>query len=351
MRKGLAQRVLIYRLGYLGDTVVALPAFRLIAEAFPNAERRVLTNMAKGAKTAPIASVLDGTGLVHGYLEYPLHLRSMAGLLEVRSRIREFNPDVLVYMAAPRGRLKAYRDTLFFHLCGIRQLVGVPYRKDEERVRPLSNGLHEREGARILRCLKSLGEASLEDPTVYGLCPGGTDCAAAADILRPLGSRLVLVASIGAKTDVQDWGDHNWSKLLARLGRMLPDWGIVMVGSRDEYERSRRLLHSWPGAAVNLCGRTSIATAAAVLSKSEVYVGHDSGPMHLAAAVGTPCIGVFSSRNLPGQWFPYGESHRILYRKIACQGCRLEKCEERKKACIMGISVDEVEAAVRSVIG
>ena len=45
------------------------------------------------------------------------------------------------------------------------------------------------------------------------------------------------------------------------------------------------------------------------------------GPMHLAAAVGTPCVAIFAARNIPRQWFPYGAHHRILYHRVECAGC------------------------------
>jgi len=50
-----------------------------------------------------------------------------------------------------------------------------------------------------------------------------------------------------------------------------------------------------------------------VLRLVDVFLCHDSGPMHLAAAVGTPCVAVFSRHNPPGRWFPYGPDHTVLY--------------------------------------
>ena len=66
------KRVLIYRLGSLGDTVVALPCFHLIARAYPNADRRLLTNFHVHAKAPAAAAVLGNSGLVHGYMRYTM---------------------------------------------------------------------------------------------------------------------------------------------------------------------------------------------------------------------------------------------------------------------------------------
>jgi heptosyltransferase III len=100
----------------------------------------------------------------------------------------------------------------------------------------------------------------------------------------------------------------------------------------------------------NLCGQLSVRESAAMLSRSETYIGHDSGPMHLAAAVGTLYVAILSSRNLPGEWFPPGSQHRILYKTVGCMGCRRDVCEERNKTCIRSISVDEVFGRVMRVL-
>ena len=342
-----ARRVLIYRLGSLGDTIVALPALRLVERSFPDAERWVLTNFNVGNRAAAMAAVLDGTGLVHGYLEYPVGLRNPAGLLRLRRSIRRLRPDAVVYLAAPRGRFKAWRDAVFFRLCGINRLIGVPYRADQQAPRLLDNGLYEYEGARLLRCLSALGAAHLDAPDSFDIGLTTEEHRAAAAALGEMADgRPLLVASIGAKVDVKDWGDGNWANLITRLGRRLPGWGLVMLGVGDERQRTESLLMKWPGGRVNLCGEMSVRESAALLTHAQVYLGHDSGPMHLAAAVGTPCVAVFSSRNLPGEWFPYGSKHRVLYTTISCQGCRLENCIELNKRCIRSITVDQVALSV-----
>lgn len=347
-----ARRILIYRLGSLGDTVVALPALRMIARAFPDAQRWVLTNFNEGRKAAPMASVLEGTGLIHGYLEYPVGLRDFAGFVKLRRGIRKLRPDVLVYLAAPRGRLKAWRDALFFRFCGINRLIGVPYRADQqERVQiGIGNAMYEYEGARLVRCLGELGEARLNAAGAFDLALSEAERRAAGVALGSLADgRPLLVASVGAKIDVNEWGDIKWAELLKRLGKRLPGWGLCMLGVAEERQRSDDLSANWPGGRANACGQLSVRESAALLALAQVYLGHDSGPMHLAAAVGTSCVAIFSSRNLPGEWFPYGDQHRVLYHPISCQGCRLEVCIELDKKCIRSITVDEVESSVLDV--
>src|SRR5882757_2146589 len=82
------KRVLIYRLGSLGDTLVALPAFHLIARAFPDAERRLLTNFPVNAKAPPAAAILENTNLIHGYFRYAAGTRSPRELLTLWWQLR-----------------------------------------------------------------------------------------------------------------------------------------------------------------------------------------------------------------------------------------------------------------------
>jgi heptosyltransferase-3 len=343
------QNVLVYRLGSLGDTVVALPALRLIARVFPDATRTMLTNFSVSLKAAPVAEVLENTGLIHDYIEYPINLRNLRTLLALRKRIRACRTDTLIYLAFPRGRWKAVRDAVFFRACGIKNLIGVPYAANQQCVLPFGNGMYEYEGARLLRCIESLGRQELDAPGAFDLAFTQAEQAIAKTLLAPFGDAPVLVASIGAKFDVKDWEDDNWRELLSRLATMLPGWTLVMIGAPVERERSDVLLRLWPGAALNLCGELRVRVSAAILSRAKLYLGHDSGPMHLAAAVGTPCVAIFSSHRPPGEWFPFGEKHRVLYHTMECQGCGLEVCIERKKECIRSITVGEVAKAVESL--
>ena len=136
-------RVLIYRLGSLGDTVVALPCLHLVARTWPQAERRLLTNIPVHDKAPLSAAVLGisplgSEGLIHGTMNYPVGTRSLSGLLQLWKEIRAYRPDVLVYLGPVRGIRAAQRDALFFRLCGIRTIVGLPNTEDLQKLRTLT---------------------------------------------------------------------------------------------------------------------------------------------------------------------------------------------------------------------
>jgi heptosyltransferase III len=343
----MVERVLIYRLGSLGDTIVALPSLRLVARSFPEAERRVLTNFPISRKAAAMETILGDSGLVHGYISYPLHSRSPRTLYSLRRAIQKWRPDVVVYLAAPRGRLRAHRDALFFRWCGVRRVIGVPYTRDLQEGRQLRGIAHyESEAERLGRCLAELGDAQCNRPESWDLSLTPNELREARELLwRDQGSTRIAV-SAGSKAHSNDWGEANWKQLLGTLSASRPDLGLVLVGVTDEWELSERISNDWRGPKLNLCGRTSPRVSAAVMSHMAAFCGHDSGPMHLAAAVGTPCVAIFSARNKPGEWFPFGAQHRVIYHQTECFGCQLETCIQHQKRCIMSITVPEVLMAL-----
>src|SRR5258708_9363302 len=121
------KRVLIYRLGSLGDTLIALPALHLIARAFPEAERRPLTNFPVNVKAPPAAAILENTNLIHGYFRYAARTRSPRELLSLWWQLLRWRPQVLIYIGPARGGECARRHARFFRLCGIARLIRVPF--------------------------------------------------------------------------------------------------------------------------------------------------------------------------------------------------------------------------------
>lgn len=341
----LNKKILVYRLGSLGDTVVALPALHLVRNAFAGSDLVLLTNKPIASKAAAMEAVL-GPDFFTEVIDYPIGIRNPRKLLAVSRRLRAGKFDVLVNLSAARGRLKTFRDAWFFRLSGIRRVVGTPTARDDFDVATLpGTDLYESESVRLLRRVGELGAMDLSDPASWDLQLNASERQAAEAYLPPYHAPTIACC-FGTKMQAKDWEPSNWKQLVVRLSRALPDWRLVIVGSADEAGRAAQCASGWRGPVENLCGRLSPRESAAVLENAAVFVGHDSGPMHLASAVGTPCVAIFSARSLPGQWFPARPGHRIVYHKTECYGCALETCIVEKKRCILSITVDEAFDAV-----
>lgn len=340
--------VLIFRTGSLGDTVVALPSLHVVAAAFRDRPRLLLTQAPGGGKAASIQAVLEHSGLVDGFLDYDPALPWWREARRIRRRVRELGADTLVYLAPRRTLLQVLRDRLFFSACGLRRIIGIPL-QGRHQIRPPAGARHPSEASRLLGALASLGSTDLESPAAWDLhlTPGELASAEQALAIFPP-DQPILAVSLGTKQPANDWGLAKWTELISRLAPEFPQWGLLLIGASQERDSSERAARGWLGPRVNLCGVASPRVASAALKRARLFIGHDSGPLHLAAASGVRCIGIFGARNPPGLWFPHGPGHLIFYREVPCAGCGLSACPPSKgHACLASIPAEEVLDAAR----
>ena len=344
--------ILIYRLGSLGDTIMALPCFHQVRSKYPDADITLLTNIPIGAKAAPIETVLGSNYFFNRVLAYPLGTRNLLTLTKLAHKIRSHKIETVINLTAARTPQAMIRDRLFFRACGVNNLIGFPSLvEDFEVAIDHTTGDYEWEANRLARRIRLLGSADLSDNQYWDLRLTLAERQKAEECLQKvLDTSPLLAISVGTKMQAKDWGETNWTSLIRKLSRSIPDWTIVMVGAADERDLGDRCLQEWSGKSINLCGQVTPRVSAAVLQQARLFIGHDSGPMHLAACVGTPCVAVFSAQNLPRQWYPRGNRNTILYHRTDCAGCRLNTCIEQKKKCILSITVDEVEQAVMHLL-
>ena len=99
---------------------------------------------------------------------------------------------------------------------------------------------------------------------------------------------------------------------------------------------------------INLCGKTNFIELADLLRRCDLLISADSGPVHVAAAVDTPVVGLYSARDYPGFWYPYGSDHIVLRKDLPCQTCFLTECTTMR--CMDEITVDDVVEACQAVL-
>lgn len=343
--------VLVFRIGSLGDTVVALPALREIRRRNPQSRIVFLTNtpVDGGVKAASSTHVLAGTGLIERYIEYPHGSLSLRRLLAVIMQIRAVGPTICYCLNPTRTLGQALRDRLFFALSGVHKIVGV--RRSEVRRLPPQGAdvLWESEAKRMMRAIGSPHRPlSLEDFSLVLSSEERTIADQAlleAEVKGPF-----MVMSLGSKLPVKDWGDQRWSECLRRIGENAKGLTLVAIGSEIERERSTRILRSWCSQTANLCGRLAPRQSAAVIERARLFLGHDSGPMHLASSVGTSIVSIFSARNMPGIWFPFGQEANAFYKNVPCRNCCLDNCVDRKQRCMTEIEPSDVSRMVLDIL-
>ena len=272
------------------------------------------------------------------------------------AEIRRFKPEVLVYLMPVRPLSAVRRDNWFFRLAaGVKRIIGLPGPAELTRVQDPVTGLYESEASRLARTVAALGDAAISNLASWDLRLTSEEREIAQNSLEGLAGKPLIVCGPGTKMQAKDWGQENWRALLGRLSDNYPGYGLALIGAREDAEVSDFAARGWTGPSVNLCGKLSPRQTAAVFEHAaatgqSVFLGPDSGPMHLAACAGVPCVIAFSARGLPGVWYPAGSRHRIIYHQVNCFGCNLETCLAEARKCLTSIAVEEMAAAVASVL-
>ncbi len=159
---------------------------------------------------------------------------------------------------------------------------------------------------------------------------------------RPL-SGFIAVSPV-AFWPTKLWQDAKFAELCDRIQKELRT-RVVLTG--EKVEQVERIANLMKTSVLNLGGRTSLRELAALYKRAALLVTTDSGPMHIAAAVGTPVVALFGPTD-PSRTGPYGFNHRIIQRKLPCSPCFRKQCTNPR--CMAEISVEEVFAAVRDML-
>ena len=344
------ESILIYRTGGFGDHILGLPCLHSVAKSFPSHRRILLTTYPSHRKTPSVESIFEGSGLIDEIIYRPLFpLKNPREMLSLAHKLRGIKASTLIYLpAGPEGRnSRIHRDLLFFHLCGLRTFFGVPKTGEPDRVR-LPSGLWEHESSRLARMLAGLSDPDLSSRPNWDLRLNEQETAWAERRIASLHVSEFLAISISSSIQAKDWPQTQWQSLMPMLRHAFPTHGLIAVGAAQDREPGNAVLSRWDGPSLNLCGMALPRQTAAVLAHSDIFLGVDSGPMHLAASQGVPCVVVFAARTLPGIWFPYGDGHQVLYRETSCSNCRLDTCVKEQQRCLTSIStLDVLEAALR----
>lgn len=165
----------------------------------------------------------------------------------------------------------------------------------------------------------------------------------------------VLNPNAGELSLERRWPHENFAVLADRLARE-EGVAVVFVGSPAERDYTARACAPAESARVlNLAGELSTAELVALLARAAVVVTNDSGPMHLAAAIGAPTLGLFGPET-PVMYGPIGLRARALYRPPPCSPCinvhhnKLSSCIWGHPQCLVAITVDEVLAHARGLM-
>lgn len=162
--------------------------------------------------------------------------------------------------------------------------------------------------------------------------------------------RPLAVLHVSAGTTAKQWATAGWQELLWRLTAER-NMRVVLVGGKQDRTAAAEILQgdNWP-LVDDWTGRMSLGELAAALQLADVFIGADSGPAHLAAAVDTPTVVLFSGTNQPRQWQPRGRRVEVVRTEVDCSPCHRSRCNVSGHPCMNQITASAVLAAVEEII-
>lgn len=354
-KKSDINNILVYRIGHLGDTIVALPAFWEIRSRFPNAKITLLTNSDSRNKNYVMAkSILPETDLFDNYLSYDNSAEKFNKVLTYAGlffKIKKGNFDSLYYLSTRnRTNYQIDRDVKFFRWAGIKNIFGVEYLKqnqlDFRQAKPLPTV--ESEYQFLINSLpkETFGNVEVKN---HALLLTDAEKQKAIKWLKENCSndfenkKLIAVAP-GSKWRSKIWFEDRYSKVLNKL---IDEFDVfpVIFGGKEDFETGQRIL-SKSGVGANSAGELNIRESSAALEHCIFYLGNDTGTMHMAAAVGLPCIAIFAATDFKGRWYPFGRQNKIFRKTVECEGCHTPECFNNYK-CLELVTVEEVLEACR----
>lgn len=127
------------------------------------------------------------------------------------------------------------------------------------------------------------------------------------------------------------------------------DLRVVLFGDQTDRERLKPYQSEIPPQVINTIGELSLRQLAALIDQCGLFVGADTGPLHLAVGLGLPVVALYGADD--PQWTgPYGAWHRIHYKKLPCSPCNKNPVCQGRYDCLEAISVDEVMDSVEALL-
>jgi ADP-heptose:LPS heptosyltransferase len=343
-----AARVCVYRIGAIGDLVCATPALFAIRRAYPDAHLTLLTTPGKYSHSGHAEDLLGGAGWIDEIIVYDLdEVRTIKDRLAFGARLRARKFDAWFDLTLDRAKFtRIIRDMLLARLLGAQWASGWRLEhigfaaKAEAEVKEFPDEIERLAG--VLRACGIEGDATSFPPLVDELQDDSIG-----RFLRDVdadGRPLVAIAP-GARRSCNLWPTDRFTAVCADL--TAGGAAVFLIAGADDYSRCEQIGARSGSRATNLAGKLSLRESCALLRRCDLLICVDSGPQHLAAAVGTRCVAIFSQRNQRRRWYPHGSQHLVLEGSVECHTCLLDICPNDNR-CMKQITVEQVLAAAHA---
>jgi heptosyltransferase III len=331
--------ILVIKLRYIGDVLLATPVLRALRERFPDAQLTMAVN--RGTE-----DVLKWNPDLNEILV--VERSGLAAQFTFLQAVRRKGFDCVIDLT------DGDRSAVLARCSAAPVRIGL---NEEHRwrgllyttvVQPGTEAMHRVE--HDLEAVRPLGIQPKARPLVLRMSP--QDDEAAARLLKEMtggsAERLVMLQP-GARYWFKAWPPERFAELAGRLAEQ-HGCQILIGGDAKERDLAESIRAKSRAPVVSLAGRLTLLQYAAVLKRCALFVGNDNGPMHMAAALGVPVVALFGPSN-PAEWGPRGARTEVLYKGLDCRRCFHPTCTRGEESCMKQITVEEVFAAAGRLLG
>ena len=327
------ERILVIKLDHIGDVLLATPVFSNLRRAYPNAELHALTG-------AWSRVVLEKHPDVNNVVEYnsPAFCRtgqptSLRETFKLYRQLRRQKYGLIV-------ELRSDWRTVWFAFLRLtpKRLSRAALQVANKLGFAQFSGTHET--TRNLDVLRQAGIPTSVETAIFSVTT--EDKKWASDFLATYqidGQHPLIAIHPGSPIALKRWLPERYAELA--------DWliaqkraQILFVGVKDEIPITTEIQARMRGESINIAGKTTLTQLASILHTCNVFIGNDSGPMHLAAAVGTQTVGLYGPGD-PTRFGPAGAKCQTIQRKSDCP-CLGTVCRYGKSGCMSEIQVTDV---------
>jgi len=343
-RKNDFMRILIVRTDRIGDVLLSSPVIKAFRDNYPEAYIAMMVS--------PFAlGIVEGNPYLDEVIIYDKRGRHQSWLGSIKFALnlkkKRFNLAIILH---PTNRAH-----LVTFLAGIRRRIGYDRKFGfllTDKVKHTKQFGEKHELEYNLDLVRYLG-IEPKDKTLYmSIKPESDEWAKKLFRQESIGKADKLLAiHPGASCRSKIWPKERFSEVADKLIEKYGFKVLIIAGAKDA-ALAQLVLNKMRHKAVNLAGVTSVSQLASLLKRCQLFISNDSGPVHIATAVGTPVISIFGRKQKglsPKRWRPVGVRDQILHKEVGCIECLAHNCA-KDFACLKAITVQDILNVVDSVL-
>ncbi len=326
-------KILVIKLRAIGDVLLSTPALKNLRHNFPNSKIDFLTE-------PPVKEIIDGNPFVDELIIFERENNSIRKFLNLRKRKYDLVIDLF---CNPRSALMTF-------ITGAKYRVGYAFRGRgyayNIKLKPRKEIHHNVEFN--LDALRALGLEIIDKKIYMPTSEESENFAQKFWSENNLNGEMVIALNPAGTWETKRWGLEKFAKLGDEIAEKFNAKILILWGNEKELQDAEKISSMMKTKPI-IPPKTNLKQLASILKKCSFVVSNDSGPMHIATAVGTPTLGIYGPTN-PYAQGPYGEKHLWVRKEdLNCIACNLTKCKIGN-LCMKELSVETVFDAFTKLV-